>query len=63
MEKPKQLIAKRMSLIKESPTLAISAKAKELQKQGKTPREATLAEMDALWEDAKKLEKDTIKRG
>jgi len=35
----------------------------ELQKQGKTPREATLAEMDALWEEAKKLEKDTIKRG
>lgn len=31
----KTLIARRMSLIKESPTLAISAKAKELQKQGK----------------------------
>ena len=28
----------------------------ELLKQGKTPREATLAEMDALWEQAKKLE-------
>jgi tetrapyrrole methylase family protein/MazG family protein/ATP diphosphatase len=35
----------------------------ELQKQGKTPREATLAEMDELWEDAKKLEQKNINRG
>ena len=30
----------------------------QLQNQGKTPREATLAEMDALWEEAKSLEKN-----
>lgn len=29
----------------------------ELQKKGKTPRESTLAEMDALWEQAKEYEK------
>ena len=30
----------------------------QLQSKGKTPREATLAEMDALWEEAKGLEKN-----
>jgi ATP diphosphatase len=29
--------------------------------QGKTPREATLAEMDALWDEAKRLEKSAEK--